>query len=295
MARRTSSWVLHLCVELAKTPTGKGPFAQTDGLAAPLSRARWVATVALSSNSHGRTAIMGCMRVLVVEDNDAMADALQRGLIAEGFEVDVATNGVDGLWRAREFPCDVILLDIMLPGVNGYELCRTLRAEGNKTPILMVTAKDGEYDIAEDLDLGADDYLTKPFSFVVLVARIQALLRRANPSPGEAVITIGALSIDTMAQRCCVDAQAVDLTRREHALLETLARRPGEPLTRGELLAHVWGADHDAASNVVDVYVGYLRKKLQSKSARPHLIQTVRGIGYRIVEPWPPDSGSEPV
>lgn len=225
------------------------------------------------------------MRALVVEDNDAMADAIRRGLIAEGFEVDVAINGVDGLWRAREFPCDVIVLDIMLPGVNGYELCRTLRAEGNKTPILMLTAKDGEYDIAEGLDLGADDYLTKPFSFVVFVARIQALLRRANPSPGEAVITIGALSLDTMAQRCCVDSHPVDLTRREYALLETLARRPGQPLTRGELLAHVWGADHDGGSNVVDVYIGYLRKKLQADDPQPELIQTVRGVGYRIVEP----------
>jgi len=223
------------------------------------------------------------MRVLVVEDNEAMADAVARGLIAEGFEVDVAANGVDGLWRAREFPYDIIVLDIMLPGVNGYEICRTVRAEGNVTPILMLTAKEGEYDIAEGLDLGADDYLTKPFSFVVLVARIHALVRRANPATGDAVITIGPLTLDTRARRCGLEGRVVELTPREYSLLETMARRSGEPLTRSELLDHVWGADHEGSSNVVDVYVGYLRKKLRLSNDDSDLIQTVRGIGYRIV------------
>ncbi|NOX32047.1 MAG: response regulator transcription factor [Actinobacteria bacterium] len=222
------------------------------------------------------------MRVLVVEDNEAMADAVSRGLIAEGFAVDVSIDGVDGLWRAREFPYDIIVLDIMLPGVNGYELCRTLRAEDNDTPILMLTAKDGEYDIAEGLDLGADDYLTKPFSFVVLVARVHALTRRANPTAGDAIVTVGPLTLDTRMHRCRLDGRLVELTPREYALLETLARRPGEPLTRNELLDHVWGADRDGGSNVVDVYVGYLRKKLRGPEDGSELIETVRGIGYRI-------------
>jgi DNA-binding response OmpR family regulator len=220
--------------------------------------------------------------VLVVEDNETMADAVQRGLIAEGFDVDVAANGVDGLWRAREFPYDVLVLDIMLPGVNGYEICRTIRAEGNTTPIMMLTAKDGEYDIAEGLEFGADDYLTKPFSFVVLVARIRALLRRTNPSPGVDTFAVGPLTIDTTQRQCCLDGEVVQLTPREYALLETLARRAGQPLSRSELLDHVWGADHQGGSNVVDVYIGYLRKKLGTTEAGSPLIETVRGVGYRL-------------
>lgn len=222
------------------------------------------------------------MRVLVVEDSEAMADAVKRGLMAEGFDVDIASDGVDGLWQAREFTHDVIVLDIMLPGVNGYELCRTIRAEGNSTPILMLTAKDGEYDIAEGLELGADDYLTKPFSFVVLVARIHALLRRSNPTPTDATITIGPLTIDTTTRRCRLDGETLELTPREYTLLEALARRPGKPMTRTELLDHVWGGDYNAGSNVVDVYIGYLRKKLQASCTEPALIETVRGVGYRI-------------
>ena len=227
----------------------------------------------------------GWVRVLVVEDNEAMADAVQRGLIAEGFGVDVAADGVDGLWRAREHPYDVIVLDIMLPGVNGYEICRTLRAEAVTTPILMLTAKDGEYDIAEGLDLGADDYLTKPFSFVVLVARVRALARRGNPVPGSQTIRVGPLRVDTATHRCSLDGQSVRLTAREYALLETLARRVDEPLTRSELLDRVWGCDHDGGSNVVDVYIGYLRKKLAVHADGPGLIETVRGVGYRLVSP----------
>jgi DNA-binding response OmpR family regulator len=224
------------------------------------------------------------VRVLVVEDNEAMADAVSRGLIAEGFDVDIAPDGQDGLWRAREFSYDVIVLDIMLPGLNGYEVCRTIRAEGIATPVLMLTAKDGEYDIAEGLEFGADDYLTKPFSFVVLVARIRALLRRTNPVPGTEVIANGSLTIDTARRRCRVGEQVVELTPREYTLLETLARRVGQPLTRDELLDHVWGADHSGGSNVVDVYVGYLRKKLNAADAGVPAIETVRGVGYRLAE-----------
>lgn len=231
-----------------------------------------------------RTSDTERVRVLVVEDNEAMADAVSRGLIAEGFDVDVAPDGNDGLWRAREFSYDVIVLDIMLPGVNGYEICRTIRAEGITTPVLMLTAKDGEYDIAEGLEFGADDYLTKPFSFVVLIARIRALLRRTNPVPGTEVITAGTLSIDTTRRRCQVAEHVIDFTPREYTLLETLARRAGQPLTRDELLDHVWGADHAGASNVVDVYIGYLRKKLDVAGPGSPTIETVRGVGYRLGE-----------
>lgn len=222
------------------------------------------------------------VRILLVEDNEPMADAVRRGLIAEGFSVDLAANGDDGLWRAREFAYDLIILDVMLPGTNGYEICRTLRAEARTTPILLLTAKDGDLDVAEGLDLGADDYLTKPFAFVVLVARVRALVRRANPVPGSASITAGSMTIDPAQRRCRIDETTIELTPREFSLLETLARRVGEPLTRLEILDHVWGADFEGDSNVVDVYVGYLRKKLQ-----PHLpaspIETVRGVGYRLV------------
>ncbi|MPZ88132.1 MAG: response regulator [Nitriliruptorales bacterium] len=224
------------------------------------------------------------MRVLVVEDHEAMADAVRRGLIAEGFDVDVAGDGVDGLWRAREFPYDAIVLDIMLPGVSGYELCRTLREEDVTTPILMLTAKDGEYDIADGLDLGADDYLTKPFSFVVLVARLHAIVRRGNPHPGSSVIEVGGLRVDTARRQCTYRDEVIELTPREYAVLEALARRPGQPLTRSELLDLVWGADHAGDSNVVDVYIGYLRRKLDSR-VRHGAIETVRGVGYRLVEP----------
>lgn len=233
-----------------------------------------------SSHALGQT---GAMRVLVVEDQAAMADALQRGLRSEGFEVDVSSDGLDGLWRAREFPYDILLLDIMLPGMNGYEICRTLRKEGARVPILMLTAKDGEYDIAEGLELGADDYLTKPFSFVELVARVRALVRRTNPDPLEDTITVGPVSIDTLRKRTTVDNQTLELTAREYLLLEALMRRAGMPLTRGELLDLVWGGDHDGTSNVVDVYVGYVRRKLAS-ATDIELLETVRGVGYRIAE-----------
>lgn len=220
------------------------------------------------------------MRILVVEDNETLADAVERGLRADGYDVDLTNDGLDGLWRAREFSYDVIVLDIMLPGMNGFEICRTLRRESVTTPILMLTAKDGEYDIAEGLDLGADDYLTKPFSFVVLLARVRALIRRQLPS-ATSEIEVGELRIDTAGHRCTVSDQPIDLTAREYALLETLARSAGQPLTRGQLLDHVWGADHAGESNIVDVYIGYLRKKLGAATPRA-LIETVRGVGYRL-------------
>ncbi len=223
----------------------------------------------------------GRVRILIVEDNETLADALERGLKAEGFDVDVSSDGLDGLWRAREFPYDAMVLDVMLPQMNGFEICRTLRQESVATPILMLTAKDGEYDIAEGLDLGADDYLTKPFSFVVLVARIRALIRRQMPA-ASFDLEAGALRIDTVGHRCTVYGQPLELTAREYALLETLARSAGQPLTRGQLLNHVWGADFIGESNIVDVYIGYVRKKLRSFGDQV-VIETVRGVGYRLV------------
>ncbi|MCP3934944.1 MAG: response regulator transcription factor [Actinomycetia bacterium] len=221
------------------------------------------------------------MRILIVEDSEAMAGALNRGLVAEGFDVDVSRDGADGLWRAREFTYDAIVLDIMLPAMNGYEVCSTLRSEGVATPILMLTAKDGEYDIAEGLDLGADDYLTKPFSFVVLVARLRAIIRRTTAST-DGTLCAGELAIDTVTRRCWIADRALELTPREYSLLETLTKHAGVPLTRTELRDQVWGGDYETASNVVDVYVGYLRKKLDGHD---RLIETVRGVGYRLVTP----------
>lgn len=226
---------------------------------------------------------MGRMRVLVVEDNDSLSDAIRRGLLAEGFAVDVISNGLDGLWRAREFPYDVVILDIMLPGMNGYEVCRTLRQERVSTPVMMLTAKDGEYDIAEGLDLGADDYLTKPFSFVVLVARLRALMRRDNPDPLSSVIAVGDVVLDPRRRTCRHHGRAVQLTPREYALLEALARQVDQPLSRSMLLDQVWGPDHAGDSNVVDVYIGYLRKKLRGPVEADSPIETVRGVGYRLV------------
>ena len=178
-----------------------------------------------------------------------------------------------------------MVLDILLPGMNGYEICRSLRADGVATPILMLTAKDGELDEAEGLDLGADDYVTKPFSFTVLVARIRALLRQRRSDTGGDRLVVGEIEIDPVRRHCAVAGASVDLTHREFALLEALVRRPGEPLTRAELFDRVWGADHPGVSNVVDVYIGYLRRKIDPVGgpAGTSRIETVRGIGYRAV------------
>ncbi len=213
-----------------------------------------------------------------------MVDALERGLVAEGYDVDVSTDGPDGLWRAREFPYDLIVLDILLPRMNGYELCRTLREEKNTVPILMLTAKDGDEDQTEGLDLGADDYLTKPFNFSVLLSRINALIRRANPTPALSTISVDQLVLDTMRKECTVAGSPVDLSAREYAVLETLARRVGQPLTRIELLDIVWGSEYETTSNVVDVYVGLLRRKLEEAGQEPTVVETVRGIGYRLAD-----------
>ncbi|MEV4460471.1 response regulator transcription factor [Microbispora sp. NPDC004025] len=219
------------------------------------------------------------MRVLVVEDERRMAAALRRGLQAEGFAVDLAHDGNEGLHLARVGDYDVVVLDIMLPGLSGYNVCKQLRAEENWVPILMLSAKDGEYDMADGLDLGADDYLTKPFSYVVLVARLRALLRRGG-GRRPAVLRAGDLSLDPAARHVARGEEPVELTPREFALLEYLMRRPGEVVSKPEILEHVWDT-YDTDPNVVEVYVGYLRRKIDTPFGRAAL-QTVRGAGYRL-------------
>ena len=220
------------------------------------------------------------MRVLVVEDERRLAAGLRNGLEAEGFTVDLALNGTDGLWLAREHPYDAIVLDILLPGINGYKLCGTLRQDGIWTPILMLTAKGGEWDEVEALDTGADDYLTKPFSYAVLVARLRALLRRgARERP--AVLEAGDLRLDPAARRAWRGQAELELTPRELALLEFLLRRRGEALSKREILEHVWGSDFEGDPNIVEVYVRHLRNKLDRPFGRAS-IQTVRGAGYRL-------------
>jgi len=222
------------------------------------------------------------MRILVVEDEKRLAANLRTGLEAEGFAVDVAHDGGEGLWYARENPYDAILLDIMLPVLNGYKVCETLRAEENWTPILMLTAKDGEWDEAEALDTGADDFLSKPFSFVVLVARLRAILRRgAGPRPS--VLQVGDLLLDPASHECHRSGTPIELTAREFALLEHLMRHEGDVVSKAALLTQVWGQDGEADPNVVEVYLGYLRKKVDAPFGR-HSLVTVRGVGYRVVD-----------
>ncbi len=220
------------------------------------------------------------MRLLIVEDEVRLASALQRGLTAEGFTVDVAHTGPDGLHAASETSYDAVLLDIMLPGLSGYRIIEQLRAAENWVPILMLTAKDGEYDEADALDLGADDYLTKPFSFVVLLARLRALLRR-GVTPRPASLSAGDLVLDPSAHTVTRDGQPIDLTPREFSLLEFLLRRKGEAVSKADILHHVWDAHYDGDANVVEVYAGYLRRKIDTPFGR-HSVQTVRGAGSRL-------------
>jgi DNA-binding response OmpR family regulator len=216
------------------------------------------------------------VRLLVVEDEARLAAALQRGLQAEGFAVDVAGDGEAGLDLARHGGYDAMILDVMLPRLSGYRVVRQLRAERHWLPVLMLSAKDGEYDQADGLDCGADDYLTKPFSYVVLLARLRALLRRGGRER-PTVLTHGDLELDPAERRVTVAGAEVTLTAREYALLEYLLRRPGEVVSKTELLDHVWDASLETAENAVEVYVGYLRRKI----GRDRL-ETVRGAGYRL-------------
>ena len=225
------------------------------------------------------------MRVLVVEDEESLAAAVKRGLEGDGFSVDVAHDGDEGLWLAREGSYDAIILDLMLPGKNGYQVCADLRSAGEWTPILMLTAKTGEHDEAHALDTGADDFLSKPFSFVVLLARLRALLRRdARPRP--AILAVGDLVLDPAQHRCRRGDIEVPLTRREFAVLECLMRQPGHALSKAQILDHVWDFAFEGDPNIVEVYVGYLRRKVDDPFKRK-TIETVRGVGYRLA----PDGG----
>ncbi len=219
-------------------------------------------------------------KLLVVEDDTKIASALKRGLEAEGFIVEVSSDGDDGLWRATEGSYDLIVLDILLPGRNGYRICDQLRRDGIWTPVLMLTAKDGDLDEAEALDTGADDYLVKPFSFPVLVARIRALLRRSargRPPP----LTVGAMRLDPASRRAWWRTDEVGLTAREFELLECLVRRAGEVLSKSEILDGVWSDDFHGDPNIVEVYVRRLRRKIDERFDVT-TITTVRGAGYRF-------------
>ncbi|MCU1503889.1 MAG: DNA-binding response regulator [Ilumatobacteraceae bacterium] len=228
------------------------------------------------------------MRVLIVEDEVSMANSLKAGLEAEGYLVDVSHDGLDGLWRATEFEFDAIVLDIMLPGLNGFLVAERLREAGREVPILMLSAKDGDLDQAEALDTGADDFLGKPFSYPLLLARLRALIRRGSSRQSN-VLTVGDLRIDLAAHRCWRGDTEVELTPREDALLVYLAHRAGEVVSKTELLRHVW-LDEETDPNAVEVYIGYLRRKIDAPFGRAS-IETVRGRGYRLVAgPAPNDA-----
>ncbi|WP_349257318.1 response regulator transcription factor [Candidatus Microthrix sp.] len=223
------------------------------------------------------------MRILVVDDEPRLAVAVKRGLEAEGFAVDVAATGDEGLWMATEVAYDAIVLDIMLPGISGYTVCARLREAGVWTPILMLTAKNGEYDEAEALDTGADGYLSKPFSFVVLVAHIRALLRRgATERPAK--LSLGDLVLDPATRSCIRGDMAIDLTAKEFSVLEFLMRSKGDVVTKSQIVEHVWDAAYDGDLNVVEVHVSALRRKIDAPFGTD-TIRTVRGAGYQMVAP----------
>jgi two-component system, OmpR family, response regulator len=220
------------------------------------------------------------VRALVVEDELKMAALLRQGLVEEGYAADVARSGEDAVWMARSTAYDAIVLDVMLPGLDGFGVCRELRAGGVWTPILMLTARDDILDRVAGLDAGADDYLTKPFSFAELLARLRALARRGR-AERPTVLQVGTLRLDPATRQVRRGEIGIELSAKEFALLETFMRRPGEVLSRLDLLEHTWGDAHENRSNVVDVYVGYLRAKLDRPFGR-RSIETVRGAGYRL-------------
>jgi DNA-binding response OmpR family regulator len=220
------------------------------------------------------------MRILVVEDEKRLASSLRAGLEAEGFAVDTAHDGQEGLWYAREHEYDAILLDVMLPLLNGHEVCRTLRAEEIWTPIIMLTARDGDRDQIEGLDTGADDYVTKPFSFQVLLARMRSLLRRGGPER-PTVLAVGDLVLDPATRAVTRAGTELSLTSRETSLLEFLMRRSGDVVTKADILGHVWDYAFEGDPNIVEVYIGRLRRKVDRPFGRAD-IETLRGSGYRL-------------
>jgi DNA-binding response OmpR family regulator len=225
------------------------------------------------------------MRVLVVDDDEKIAGTIRRGLEAEGFATDVATDGDDGSWMASEGSYDAIVLDLMLPGRDGHQVCRDLREAGNWTPILVLTARDQDLDETRSLDMGADDYLAKPFSFPVLVARLRALARRAATRDMSAMVA-GDLRIDPRQRRAWRGPDEITLTARQFDVLEFLMRRAGRVMTKDEILPGVWGFDFEGDPNIVEVYVRRLRRRIDEPYGR-HAIETLRGAGYRLA----PDGG----
>ena len=220
------------------------------------------------------------MRVLIVEDEVKMASLIRRGLRDEGLSADVATSGEDALWMAASTEYDAIVLDVMLPGIDGFETCRRLRDTGVWVPVLMLTARDAIEDRVIGLDGGADDYLTKPFSFGELLARLRAIARRGT-TPRPAVLTVGNLSLDPARRQVWRGKEEIALSSKEFAILESFMRRPGEVMSRFQLLEHAWDYEYENKSNVVDVYVRYLREKIDRPFGM-HSIETVRGAGYRL-------------
>jgi two-component system response regulator MprA len=220
-------------------------------------------------------------RILVVDDDPRIASSLRRALVYEGYEVETAGDGSEGLVKARDLPPELVILDVMMPGLDGIEVCRRLRAEGD-VAILLLTARDGTSARVEGLDSGADDYLVKPFAYEELMARVRALLRRGTRTAPR-VLAYGELKLDLDTREVSRAARAVNLTAKEFELLEHLLRQPRRVFTREQLLESVWGVDSEASSNVVDVYIGYLRQKLE-QAGEPRLVQTVRGVGYALRE-----------
>jgi DNA-binding response OmpR family regulator len=221
------------------------------------------------------------MRILVVEDEHRIAQAIKEGLEQEAYAVDVCYDGAEGYRAASADEYDVMVLDVMMPEMNGFEVCKKLREDGNHTPILMLTAKDQNQDVVHGLDTGADDYLAKPFSFEVLLARLRALLRRPHSSVGD-VLKVGDLTLDTTSREVKRDGKPITLSAKEYAILEYLLRNQGKVLTKNNIMSHVWDFDADILPNNVEVFITYLRAKVDKPFGGPALIQTVRGFGYKI-------------
>jgi DNA-binding response OmpR family regulator len=220
------------------------------------------------------------VKVLLVEDERRLADIVKEGLIAEGFVVDVVSDGITGLWAATETSYDAIVLDIMLPGLNGYDVLKEIRRRKIWTPVLMLTAKDGEYDQTDAFDLGADDYLTKPFSFMILIARLRALVRRGAPER-PVLISVGTLVLDPARRVVARGGVPITLTAREYGLLLYLMRHAGDVVSKAQILDNVWDSAYEGSDNIVEVYIGYLRKKLDAPF-NLNTLHTVRGLGYRL-------------
>lgn len=221
------------------------------------------------------------MRILLVDDEPALRQSVARSLRFEGYTVTTASDGREAIDAVESARPDALVLDVMMPRLDGLAVCRWLRASGDRTPVLMLTARDAVQDTVAGLDAGADDYLAKPFAYDELLARLRALLRRTAGPPGEQVLEVGPVRLDPGAWQVTVDGSPVELTRTEFSLLETLMRHRGQVLTRSQLYSSVWGQDLDGTSNTLDVYVGYLRRKLESAGS-PRLVHTMRGVGYQL-------------